>query len=106
MRRNLYKQITEKKPLADDSVVPFWTDRLAGFVQSPFYVSVVIAIVTLVAFMRVLNADFVMWDDDWVIYNNPNLGGLSPENLRLIFTNATVSSSWYTPLTGLRWCIT
>lgn len=106
MRRNLYKQITEKKPLADDSVVPFWTDRLAAFVLSPLCMSVLIAAVTLVTFVRVLNADFVMWDDDWVIYNNPNLGGLSLENLRLIFTNTTVSSSWYTPLTGLRWCIT
>jgi tetratricopeptide (TPR) repeat protein len=80
--------------------------RLTDFVLSPVFVSIVIAIVTLATFVRVLGADFVMWDDNWCIYENPGLGGLSLENLRLIFTNKTVSSSWYTPLTGLRWSIT
>ena len=62
--------------------------------------------ITLIVFVRMLSADFVMWDDDWCIYNNPGLGGLNLESIRSIFTNATVSGSWYTPLTGLRWCIT
>jgi len=47
-----------------------------------------------------------MWDDDWLIYENPALKGISLESFRLIFTNEMKSSSWYTPLTGLRWSIT
>jgi len=67
---------------------------------------VVIAAVTLTVFIRALSADFVAWDDDQFIYENPSLGGFTLENLRKILTNATVSSTWYTPLTGLRWCMT
>jgi len=80
--------------------------RLAGSVLSPSFISIVIAAITFMTFAQVLRNDFVLWDDDWVIYENPTLGGLSLENLRLIFANVTVSSSWYTPLAGLRWCIT
>jgi len=82
------------------------TNRLAQFVLSPLFISTVIIIITFITFARVLSNDFVNWDDDWLIYNNRTLGGLSLENLRLIFANVTVSSLWYTPLTGLRWCIT
>jgi Tfp pilus assembly protein PilF len=81
-------------------------NRLAGFTQSTLFLAMLVAVVTALVFIRVLSADFVMWDDNWCIYENPNLGPLTLENLRLIFNNTTVSSSWYTPLTGLRWCIT
>ena len=82
------------------------TGCLVDFVRSPIFLSGVIAAVTLLTFARVLNADFVMWDDDWCIYNNPNLGGLSFRNLYLLFADAIVSSGGYTPLNGLRWCFT
>ncbi len=79
---------------------------LNGLYKSPLFIPVVIAVITLTVFWRVLSADFVMWDDNLFIYENPTIGGLTIENLRLIFTNVTASSTWYTPLTGLRWCIT
>jgi tetratricopeptide (TPR) repeat protein len=79
--------------------------RLARVLQSPLVISLGIAIITSAVFIRVLSADFVMWDDDLFIYKNPTLGGLTSGNLRLIFTNVTASSSWYTPLIGLRWSI-
>lgn len=82
------------------------TGSFVSLVQSPWFTAVVIAAVTFTVFIRTLGADFVMWDDDPFIYENPTIGGLTLENLRLIFTNVTVSSTWYTPLTGLRWCIT
>ncbi|MGA2092262.1 MAG: tetratricopeptide repeat protein [Sedimentisphaerales bacterium] len=91
--------------LADKPAVKT-TSRLTLFLQSPAIIAIAIAVITSAVFIRVLSADFVMWDDDLFIYENPTLGGLTLENLRLIFTNVTFSSTWYTPLTGLRWCIT
>jgi Flp pilus assembly protein TadD len=79
---------------------------LVGCVPSPGVVAVLIAIVTLAAFVRVVGAGFVMWDDNWCIYENPGLGRLTLGTLRDIVLDKTVSSSWYTPLTGLRWSLT
>ena len=61
-----------------------------------------IALITFAVFSSVLTADFVMWDDDWLIYHNPNLGILNLQNLWSILIDETASSSFYTPLAGLR----
>lgn len=79
---------------------------LVGCVPSPGVVAVLIAIATLAAFVRVVGAGFVMWDDNWCIYENPGLDRLTLGTLRDIVLDRTVSSSWYTPLTGLRWSLT
>jgi Flp pilus assembly protein TadD len=81
------------------------TGGFVRFVQSPWFASVVIAAVTFTVFIRALGADFVMWDDDISIYLNPNLGGLSLERLRWIFTDVD-SMMRYNPLTLLSWSIT
>ena len=81
------------------------TGRLAAVARSPGLVSVLVAVVTLVCFARVLSADFVFWDDGVSIYENPNLGGLSLERLRWIFTDVD-STMRYIPLTLLGWSIT
>lgn len=73
--------------------------------QSSLFIATVITVVTLVVFIHVLWADFVMWDDDVSIYRNPNLGGLSLERLRWIFTDVD-SMMRYNPLTLLSWSIT
>lgn len=67
--------------------------------------STLIAFITFALFSSVLTADFLFWDDDWIIFQNPKLGILNLQNLWSILADNTVSTSFYTPLTGLRWCI-
>jgi len=73
--------------------------------QSPLTAAAVIAVVTLAVFAHVLTADFVMWDDDRMIYENPQLTGLSIEHLCWIFTHADVTRR-YTPLAALNYSMT
>ena len=82
-----------------------WPSRLRDLFQSPIFMSMVVGVITLVTFFRVLSADFVMWDDNISIYNNPKLGGISIERLRWIFTDVD-STMRYLPLTLLSWSIT
>ena len=76
--------------------------KFACVLQSPLFVAIVVAAVTLVVFIHVLSADFVMWDDDVIIYLNPAIRSL---NLDKIFTDVD-SMMRYNPLTLLSWSIT
>jgi tetratricopeptide (TPR) repeat protein len=78
---------------------------LKDLYKSPLLISAVIAVITLIIFLRVLSADFVMWDDDRMVYLNPNLTGLSLEHLGWIFTHADATRR-YTPLAALNYSIT
>jgi tetratricopeptide (TPR) repeat protein len=73
--------------------------------KSPVLISAVIAILSLIVFSRVLSAGFVMWDDDRMVYLNPNLSGLSLEHLGWIFTHEDATRR-YTPLAALNYSIT
>jgi tetratricopeptide (TPR) repeat protein len=65
-------------------------------------VSLVLFCATFAVFSRVLVADFVQWDDDLSIYQNPHLKGVSVETLRWMFTD--LRYVWrYTPLVWLTW---
>jgi tetratricopeptide (TPR) repeat protein len=65
-------------------------------------VSLVLFCATFAVFSRVLVADFVQWDDDLSIYQNPHLKGLNVETLRWMFTD--LRYVWrYTPLVWLTW---
>ena len=64
-----------------------------------------VGLITLVVFAGVLDAGFVMWDDDVAIYRNPVLGGLSLQRLGWIFTDVD-STMRYIPLTLLGWSAT
>ena len=57
-------------------------------------------VLPLLTFFFILSADFVMWDDDRAIINNPLVGGLSFERLPVIFSDLQ-STSHFTPMTGL-----
>jgi len=61
-----------------------------------------IALITFAVFSSTLTAHFVMWDDGWLIYHNPHLGKLNLQNLWSILIDKIASSSYYTPLGGLR----
>ena len=78
--------------------------KFACVLQSPLLVAIVIAAVTLAVFIHLLSADFVMWDDDRMVYNNPQLTGLNIERLGQIFTHRDVTRR-YTPLAALNYSI-
>jgi Flp pilus assembly protein TadD len=73
--------------------------------QSPLFVAIVVAAITLAVFIHVLSADFVMWDDDIIIYNNPIIRDLSIAGLGKIFTDVD-SNMRYNPLILLGLSIT
>jgi tetratricopeptide (TPR) repeat protein len=78
---------------------------LAKICKSLWLTACVVSAITLVVFWPVLRADFVMWDDDRMIYMNPNLTGLSFACIERIFTHADVTRR-YTPLAALNYSIT
>jgi tetratricopeptide (TPR) repeat protein len=53
-------------------------------------------------FPRALQADFVQWDDDTLLYQNPHLTGLNPATVKWAFT-AFDYVVRYEPLTWLSW---
>ena len=71
--------------------------------SSAFFI--VTILIVLVVFSEVLTADFVMWDDDIIIYKNPNIGKISLERIYWAFTDVD-SMMRYNPLTLLSWCAT
>ena len=73
--------------------------------SSDFWISVLVASVTFVVFARVLNADFLYWDDSWEIFNNSKLGALDFSHIWSILNNNYFVTDSYTPLVGLRFCI-
>lgn len=64
-----------------------------------------IVLIVLAVFSEVLVADFVMWDDDIIIYKNEGIGKLSLERVLWAFTDVE-SMMRYNPLTLLSWCAT
>lgn len=66
--------------------------------------SLVLCFVTLAVFSRVLTADFVQWDDDISVYQNPHVQGLDRERLRWMFTDAGYAMR-YKPLTWLSYAL-
>ena len=78
---------------------------LSIFLSSPMIIFFFISLVTLAVFFEVLKADFLMWDDDAIIYKNPNIGELGFDRIRWVFTDFD-SMMRYNPLTLLGWVVT
>ena len=57
---------------------------------------------TVAVFSRALRADFVQWDDDTLLYQNPHLTGLNAATVKWAFT-AFDYVVRYQPLTWLSW---
>lgn len=57
---------------------------------------------TLACFWPAVRADFVLWDDDVNLFENPHIKGLTAENLRWMFTDLTQTLR-YKPLNWLAW---
>ena len=60
---------------------------------------------TFAVFSRVLVGEFLMWDDNVQLLDNPRLGGLSMQRLIWAFTDFETASR-YIPLTLLGWVFT
>lgn len=68
------------------------------------FLLIFIGLTTWCVFAPTLSADFVEWDDDVEIYQNPNLGPLDGARLRWMFTDT--GYLWrYQPLGWLGWFI-
>lgn len=50
-------------------------------------VALALALAVFAVFCRVLQGDFVLWDDDLNAYDTPHIQGLTPANVRWMFTN-------------------
>lgn len=59
----------------------------------------VILVITFILYARMLNADFVNFDDDVMVYENPLITALNGENIKTYFTKPV--SGVYQPLTML-----
>jgi protein O-mannosyl-transferase len=82
----------------ENAGVPFRFQAGRHWSGAPFAV----ALVVFAVFSPVLLADFVAWDDDLALYQNPHLKGLNAETLRWMF--ADLRYVWrYAPFTWLAW---
>lgn len=66
--------------------------------------SFVLFLATLAVFSRVLLADFVQWDDDISVYQNPHIQGLDWARLCWMFSDASYAMR-YKPLTWLSYAL-
>src|SRR5664279_2204336 len=66
--------------------------------------SLVVLLATFAVFSRVLLADFVQWDDDISVYQNPHIQGLDWTRLRWMFSDASYAMR-YEPLNWLGYAL-
>lgn len=62
----------------------------------------VVAALTFGCFWPAIAADFVLWDDDVNLFENPHIRGLTADNLRWMFTDLAQTLR-YKPLNWLAW---
>ena len=67
-------------------------------------ICLVLFLATLAVFSRVLLADFVQWDDDISVYQNPHIQGLDWTRLRWMFSDASYAMR-YEPLNWLGYAL-
>ena len=85
---------------------PDWAEDVGSTfpLKSPIIFSIIISIIVLAVFSAVLSDDFVMWDDDISVYQNPHLGRLSLARVYFAFTDTDVTMR-YNPLAFLSWSL-
>lgn len=77
--------------------------NIRKYFSSPALAAIAIALVTLVLYLPAINGDFLNWDDDLYVLNNPNMSGLSLEFVKYAFTSAVNSN--YHPITMLSYAM-
>lgn len=64
---------------------------------------IILSVAVFLAYLPVWDADFVYWDDDVNVYENPDIQSLSGENIKRIFTRSIIGN--YNPLPILSFAI-
>ena len=77
--------------------------RLPSFPQKSGIITLFLFIFVIWVFAPVMSFEFVNWDDPEYILNNPSIRGLTPGNLRMIFSSTYTAT--YVPLTMLSFMI-
>lgn len=75
------------------------TSLLDTIYKNHFWVLGALVLLTFLSFYPVLDNEFINWDDDRYVYENPDIQGFGDGNLNKIFTKAYVSN--YQPVTML-----
>jgi len=94
--RNTHASLSTTRPVSRT-----FLDRIShAILASPVRAASTLTVITFLVFLPAVNCDFVNWDDDCYVYDNPLiLDGLSPAGVRGAFTNV-VFCNW-APLTIL-----
>jgi protein O-mannosyl-transferase len=69
----------------------------------PLLLAAALAVVVFITFFPVLGHEFVNWDDDVNVYENPNINSLNADNLQRIFTTPVIGN--YNPLPILTFAV-
>ena len=77
-------------------------DKIKSFIKNEKSV-LVILLITFIAFLPSLSGQFLNWDDDIYLLNNPIIRSLSGDNLKQILFDYYYGL--YNPLTNLTWAI-
>src|SRR5215813_6841809 len=92
--RSYRRRLARRKERGDDSTAGGLIER-----QGWWLLPALLALVTFLAFLPVLDNGFVNWDDDRNLLNNPDYRGLGWHQLRWMFTAFHLGH--YIPLTWL-----
>ena len=93
-----------KSPKRATSAQPGWSKQAVRTQPFPAWVvPLCVALATLIAFFPALLNDFVNWDDDKILYDNPNYRGLGWVQLKWMFS--TFLMGHYQPLTWLSFAL-
>src|ERR1051325_11497057 len=65
-------------------------------------IGIILMVATAMVYWRTLSADFVAWDDDINVYQNPHIQGIDGQRIAWMFTN-TQTALRYKPLSWLAW---
>lgn len=68
-------------------------------IKNLFIVSFLVSLVTVLVYLPTLHNDFVNWDDDEYVYENPNIQSIGMKSIKWMFT-AFHSANWH-PVTWL-----
>jgi tetratricopeptide (TPR) repeat protein len=79
------------------------SDQVASDILASWLVPLFVMVLTLAAFFPALSNDFVNWDDDKMLYDNPLYRGLGWDQLRWMFT--TFLMGHYQPLSWVTFAI-
>ena len=77
-------------------------EKIKSFIKNEKSI-LAILLVTFIAFIPALSGEFLNWDDDIYLLNNPIIRSLSSSNLKQIFFEFYYGL--YNPLTNLTWAI-